>query len=130
MSQFNLRICGVVLSMATLTLFSVVQKVSAQNINLRQGEFITLTCGNNAVTPANPDGDSRCARENADLRVRLNQAQNDLFNCQNSKPISCTFMCNDRPQGFGSGPNKAEACKAARVDARTGGCSKEDCVCP
>lgn len=129
MNKFRLKICGILLSIATLSPFLVVQRASAQNINLRQGEFITLTCGNNAVNPANPGGDPSCARENADLRVRLNQAHNDLLNCQSSKPISCTFKCGDKETGFGSGPNKAEACRAARDNSSMRGCNKEECEC-
>lgn len=100
----------------------------AANLNLGGGESAIIqanvatqvTCGRGGSSRPGA-GDQQCFQENANLRVQVNQLQNDLYNCRRNsetpKVWNCSYVCGGN-NGMGSNVSKAVACQEAKDNSR------------
>ena len=112
---------------ATLTLGGGEAAVIQANVSTR------VSCGGGQGGGGHAPGDgglAQCYQDNSNLRVQLNQLQNDLFRCQsqsqNPKVWNCTYTCSGN-NGMGSHTDKATACRAAKDDS--GAMCASQCEC-
>jgi hypothetical protein len=88
-----------------------------------------VSCGGNSSTP--DGGSEQCYQENANLRVQINQLQNDLYQCQsnnqNHKVWNCTYVCGGN-NGMGSDVDKSVACREAKRDSGVQCSSQCECT--
>lgn len=114
-----------------------VRTTFAAELNLGSGESALIQA--NVTTRAScdggfshpGDGSAQCYQENANLKVQINQLQNDLYFCRsnNSKPKiwNCTYTCGGN-NGMGSNADKAIACRDAKTDSHVQCGSQCDCT--
>lgn len=105
--------------------FAFLNTAFAATLNLESGESAVIQANTSTRVTCNGHsspvgGDAQCYQENADLKIQINQLQNDLYYCQmnNQKPKiwNCTYVCGGN-NGMGSDTSKAAACRAAKEDS-------------
>lgn len=114
-----------------------INRCSSAELNLERGESALIqanvttraTCGGGFPHPG--DGLTQCYQENANLKVQINQLQNDLYLCRsnNNRPRiwNCTYTCSGN-NGMGSNLDKAIACREAKQDSGVQCSSQCECT--
>lgn len=117
---------------------TMLNNVFAATLDLRGGESafiqanVTASINCRGQGQSSPDnGSAQCYQDNANLRVQINQLQNDLYRCQTDKQQpkiwNCTYTCGGN-NGMGSDTDKSVACRAAKQDSGVQCASQCECV--
>lgn len=124
------------LFISTFIILTVNRTVAAE-LNLASGESALIqanvttraSCGSAHTHPG--DGSAQCYQENANMKVQINQLQNDLYLCRsnNNRPRvwNCTYTCSGN-NGMGSNMDKAIACREAKTDSGVQCSSQCECT--
>jgi len=112
----KLKTLIICLILHTQTFAAVLNLQPGESALIKPNTTTSVTCSNSN----NNTGSTQCMQEVANLRVKVNQLQNDLHLCQlnNQKPKvwNCTYVCSGN-NGMGSDISKAAACQQAKQDS-------------